>query len=105
MSKVGDYVREAVFVAMIASYPLAVVAVELAGGLQIYFSIKASHPNPPIYRDVNGDGVDDKIVQRKVERQGFLWTRYDTLENDVLFGIYMNGKKLYLPKDQFEECQ
>ena len=82
-----------------------IASITLCGGLQIYSSIKASSPNPPIYRDVNGDGVVDKIIQRKVEKQGFLWTRFNTLEDEVLLGIDINGKRLYLSKDQIEEYQ
>ena len=67
-------------------------------------SIKASHPNPPVYRDVNNDGIEDKIVQRKVTKPVSLFI-LDTLEEEVLFGVEVNGKRIYLSKEQFEECK
>lgn len=109
MSKIGDYVERVVdsnrfmntvFGTLIGT---SIASVIFVAGLQIYSTIKASSPNPPIYRDVNGDGVEDKIIQRKVEKQGFLWSRFNTLEDEVLLGIDVNGKRLYLSKDQFEE--
>lgn len=108
MPKIWDYAGK-VMGSDLFMYTLsgAVIALATLGtGLQIYSTIRASNPNPPFYRDVNGDGVKDKIVQRKVEAQGILWGRYNTLEDEVLFGVEVNGKKLYLPKeDQFEEYQ
>jgi len=65
--------------------------------------------NPPTYRDVNGDGVIDKIVQRRVEVSRHLeldraWgTSRVTLEDEVLFGVDIDGIRIYLTKDQFEE--
>ena len=67
-------------------------------GAQMYSTSRASNPNPPIYRDVNGDGVGDKVVQRKVEKQGFLWSTYNTLEDEILFGVEINGKKVISSK-------
>jgi len=76
----------------------------LGGGIQTYLSVKASNPNPPIYRDVNGDGEEDKIIQKKVRRHdGIFGSSYNTLEEETLYGVKVNGKKLYLHKDQFEE--
>ena len=80
-----------------------VSSVVLYGALITYSKIEASKINPPIYRDVNGDEVDDKIIQRRVETPGFPGTTCSTLEDEVLFGIEINGKKLYLPREQFEE--
>lgn len=89
---------------------LGVTLVSLTGlgaGLQIYSTIKAarSYRDTPVYRDVNGDGIDDKIIKNVVEKPGVLWSKYNSLEEDTLFGVEVNGKKLYLPKDQFKEYQ
>ena len=107
MSKIKDYVcRVMDSKGLVNTLFGAILVIPVLGvvgaGLEIYSTIKASNPNPPIYRDVNGDRVDDKIIQKKVEKEGILWTRYYTLEDEVLFGVEVNGKKLYLPKDQFE---
>ncbi len=82
-----------------------VAAAILSAGAQVYSTVRASNSNPPVYRDVNGDGVEDKIVQKNVENPGLLWMNYYTLEDEVSFGVEANGKKLYLPKDQFEGYQ
>ena len=91
----------------LCEYTLFASAIALVAcfGLYSYCLLSLQkNPNPPIYRDVNGDGVKDKIVQRKVRKQGFLWRKYITLEDEVWFGIEVkNGEKLYLPKDLFEE--
>ncbi len=105
MSKIGDYVGRVMSSDLVENICLGVILVSLAlgGGLQIYSTIKASNPNPPIYRDVNGDGIKDKIVQRVVRKQGIPFIKYNDLECEVLFGVEVNGKKLYLSKDQFED--
>lgn len=83
-----------------------VVAATLTGtGMQIYSSIKAHKPNPPVYRDVNGDGIEDKIIQREVRRSGLFWTTYPALQEEVFYGVDINGKKIYLPKEQFDEVR
>lgn len=107
MSKIKDYVgrvmdSKGLVNTLFGAILVLPVLYAVGGGLEIYSTIKASNPNPPIYRDVNGDKVDDKIIQRKVEKQGIFVTKYDDLEDEVLFGVEVNGKKLYLPKDQFE---
>ena len=108
MSKIGEYASRRVIRSDRFFYMLAGTLIPMASltlGLQMYTSSRAPHPNPPVYRDVNDDGIEDKVVQRKVRNKGFLWTEYNTLEDEVLFGVEVNGKKLYLPKDQFEEHQ
>ena len=81
------------------------VSTAVAGtGLQFYGIIRGSRDvNQPIYRDVNGDKVDDKIVERKVEEKGFFGLPYKDFKDETLFGIEVDGKRLYLPKEQFEE--
>ena len=69
-------------------------------GLHIYADIRASHPRPPIYRDVNGDGVEDKIIQRRVQRPAGLFTM-PGLEDEVLYGVDIDGRKIFLPEEQF----
>jgi len=106
MSRVREYIERIndsnwipnlVFGTLIAS-------IVTLGGLGIYSAVN-SNPNPPVYRDVNGDGVDDKIVQRRVSRSGFLGMNHYSLEEEVLFGIEIGGKKLYLTKDQFDDSR
>ena len=75
----------------------------IGGGLQTYISIRALHPHSLVYRDVNNDGVDDKIIEKPVRKEGFLWMEYDSLKEKVLYGVEINGKIIYLPKDEFEQ--
>ncbi|MDP1696052.1 MAG: hypothetical protein Q8L29_04005 [archaeon] len=104
MSKIKDLVGIAteIIFSELGLVTLMTTLIATIGALQLYSTCKASNPNPPIYRDVNGDGVEDKIVQKKVKNGGFLWTSYDTLKDEILYGVKVNGRKLYLPKDQFE---
>ena len=71
-------------------------------GLYIY-AVNSSRPKPPVYRDVNGDGIEDKIIQRRVYGDGLKF--FPTLEEETLFGIDINGKRVYLPKEQFGELK
>lgn len=104
MSKIRDYVGKVADSKWFENAVLGtlVASAILSAGAQVYSTIRASNSNPPVYRDVNGDGVEDKIVQKNVKHPGFLLTSFYTLEDEVLFGVEANGKKLYLPKDQFE---
>jgi hypothetical protein len=95
-SKWGKYAMYGIMGTMVAAGALAI-------GLQTISTIGSNSPNPPVYRDVNGDGIKDKIIQKKVEKEGLLGTGYSALEEEVLFGVEINGKTLYLTKDQFEE--
>lgn len=87
---------------MILSCGILMTSVALSTGLGVYSTIKASNPSPPVYRDVNGDGVEDKIIQKKVKKQLGL-SIYSALEEEVLFGVKIDGKKIYLTKEEFKE--
>ncbi|MBI2106859.1 hypothetical protein HYT57_02640 [Candidatus Woesearchaeota archaeon] len=69
---------------------------------QAYFTIKSINPSSPIYRDINGDGIPDKVAQIRVKKTGFLGN-FSALEDEVFFGIESDGKTLYLKKSEFEE--
>ena len=73
-------------------------------GAYTYNIMTLLHPNPPVYRDVNGDGIDDKIIQKKVYKRMFLIS-IPTLEEECLYGVDINGKKIYLPKKEFDELR
>jgi len=77
----------------------------LLGAAQTILTIASMNPNPPIYKDVNGDGVQDKVIQEKVWRPGAFGTKFSALEEKTLYGIKVDNKTLYLPKEQFEEYQ
>ncbi len=84
---------------------LAVALAGLTVGVQFYSTVQAEKPHPPIYRDVNGDGVPDEITFNKVWTRGFLWSQYEKLEKEVLFGVNIGGKTLYVPKSEFDRLK
>jgi hypothetical protein len=55
---------------------------------------------PLIYRDVNGDGVKDKIFYRIKEEKTVFGT-WNKLEEIVEYGIDINGKRVYLTPIEF----
>ena len=69
-------------------------------GLSVYSMTR--NPNPPVYRDVNADGVTDKVIQHKVRGQIFVLPYY-TIEEEVRYGMEINGKTLFLPEEVFEK--
>lgn len=71
------------------------------GGLCIYSEVKSNHPNAPVYRDVNGDGITDKIIQKKVKCSSFFGD-ISTLEEEVLFGVKIDGKTIYMPRESIK---
>ncbi len=90
------------------AFPLliTVFGVGLSGmiGGYVYCAVKSSHPNPPIYGDVNGDGIHDKIIQKRVFYDGILFS-IPILEEETLFGVDINGKRLYFLRKQFDELK
>ena len=78
----------------LGNFLYAVAGLSLIGilGIEGCCEKVAPKPIPPIYRDVNGDGIEDKIIQRR----GFCSHRL--LEDKVLYGIDINGKRIYLPQ-------
>ena len=81
---------------------LCITATTVAGGAQIYL-IATQKPKPDRYIDLNNDGISDKIVSERVKKQGLLWSQFHVYEDKVLYGLEVNGKKFYLPKEQFEQ--
>ena len=63
------------------------VSAAVSAGLELYQFNRRINPNP-VYRDVNGDGVEDKILGEK-----------------ILYGVNIDGTRLYLPKEQFEKLK
>ena len=59
-----------------------------------------------VYRDVNGDGVPDKIVKRLGEDNSppFMPKNLGVVE-EVLYGVRVNGKTIYLTEQQFNGSQ
>ncbi len=74
---------------------LFVVAVAIAVNIPIYLGI--AHFQKPRIFDINQDGVEDRIIQRRVAR---LSVSYD-LEDQVQFGVIVNGNLEYMNKEQF----
>lgn len=63
----------------------------------------APQPKPLQFRDVNGDGIEDKIIQVRVAVPfGFTAIRTPELTEMVLYGVEVNGKKVYLPKGLYD---
>lgn len=74
-------------------------------GINVYFQYKfGREPNPPRYEDRNGDGIEDKVVEKRWRHPGVLWG-VDSTKEEILYGTgtELNGKKLYLPKEFFED--
>jgi len=65
--------------------------------------------NPPIprFEDRNGDGIEDKITKVQVFKPGRFppLTGYYALEDEVLYGLRIDGKTAYLPKGFYETLQ
>ena len=76
---------------------ITIVGVLTCTGIGVYTNIKTSHPNPPIYKDFNNDGIEDKLIQRRVVK-GRIFPR---LEDEILYGIKINGKIIYLPQENY----
>lgn len=53
---------------------------------------------------MNRDGVDDKIIQRVVEKQAYFFP-YRKLEDEVLYGVDINGTRLCLQEEEFEKLK
>lgn len=76
---------------------IAIVGVLTCAGFGIYTNIKTSHPNQPIYKDFNNDGIEDKCIQR-INRERI----FPRLEDEILYGVEINGKTIYLSQEQFK---
>ena len=64
-------------------------------------------PHPPIFYDVNNDGIKDKIVERKVPAHDLVGVVFglSDYEEEVLYGMNINGKIIYLQKEQFNNSK
>lgn len=74
-------------------------------GLQFYIvKIHARESRPVRFEDRNGDGIEDKVVD-EIYRHPGMWWGVDSTKEEILYGTgtELNGKKLYLPKEVFEE--
>lgn len=74
-------------------------------GLQFYIvKIHAREPRPVRFEDRNGDGIEDKVVDERYRHPG-MWWGVDSTQERVLYGTgtELNGQKLYLPKEFFDE--
>ena len=69
------------------------------------YLMATSKPKPERYVDINNDGVLDKIVSEKIERQGPFARYHLGYEDKVLYGLEVNGRKIYLPKEQFNQIK
>jgi len=69
----------------------------------IVASIINARPGPTRLVDVNEDGIKDKIIQRRVEDPYLLGlSNTFRLEEEILYGIEVGGRVLYLPREQFD---
>ena len=98
------------FTRMIGKYSILIVlAIVLPNVASRYYTQYttarelAQNPTPPRFEDVNGDGIQDKIIRKQVYN-GMPIERY-TLEDEVLFGVNINGKIAYVPKEVYEKLQ
>ena len=57
-------------------------------------------PRPVQYRDVNKDGIEDKITERR-EQKGAFWP-VNYLERKVSYGVVINGRRVYLSEATIE---
>lgn len=74
----------------------------IARGFQEYMAAICPSPNPLRVEDVNSDGIEDKILQRKVAAAGPYGISYVAIEETVLLGVDVNGQRTYLPRTIFE---
>ncbi len=96
ISEMNDYFVPTIWLGLVLSCLAAATYVTLSS------SIRAANPPAPVYRDMNGDGINDKIIHRKVTRPGlFNLTKYSDLEEEVLYGVKIGDRTLYLPKEEF----
>jgi len=86
-----------------APVKLGIVVVP-AIGLAVTMNYLSS--TPPLFKDVNGDGIEDKIVQRKVlNGYGFLGTPMTSRSEEIFFGVERNGEIEYLSRREFERVR
>ena len=84
---------------------LSILCFLIGLGGQIHSSIQSKNKceQTPIYRDVNKDGVKDKIRYKTIPNHGLFGTEYLTSKKEVLYGANINGKTIYLSKKQLDE--
>ena len=86
-----------------------VIAVFLAGtaalvGGQRYLDRKAPELRPPQMRDVNNDGIEDKIVQKRAEKElmiGGLRPAFNI--DEVFYGVNVNGQLIYVGENVYNK--
>ncbi len=74
-------------------------------GFNVYMGqIHGREPRSTRYEDRNGDGIEDKIEDERYIHPGIIWS-IDSTKERILYGTgtKLNGKKLYLPKEIFDE--
>lgn len=88
----------------IAMIVLVGTNVGMAEVYQSHLDRTATQPSPPRIVDINGDGIQDKIVQNREYLPWLLGTKLPIIKDRILYGIgEINRKPVYLPKDLFDE--
>lgn len=91
------------YIAAIAMIP---VAAGLWRGWNEYIDRVSPQPRPPQFRDVNGDGIEDKIIQARVAiPMGFAYVNTPELGEIVLYGVKINEETVYVPKRMYDDLQ
>ena len=85
----------------IAVFVLGVAALK---GIQYKLDSIVPEPSPPQFRDVNGDGLEDKIVQKRAVMDlltGEL--RLPFYIDEVFYGVDINGKRVYVLENVYNQ--
>lgn len=71
---------------------------------QTYFDRIVPQPNTPQFRDVNRDGLEDKIIQKRAVMD--LLTSQLSLNfyiDEVFYGVDINGQHVYVAESVYNE--
>jgi len=82
----------------IATFILGLAALK---GIQAYLDKITPVPNAPQFRDVNGDGIEDKIVQKRAPGELILRPAFNI--DEVFYGVDVNGQRVYVAESVYNE--
>ncbi|MBI2541765.1 hypothetical protein HYV80_03590 [Candidatus Woesearchaeota archaeon] len=84
----------------IATFILGLAALK---GIQTHLDKITPVPNAPQFKDVNGDGIEDKIIQKRAESElmiGGLRPAFNI--DEVFYGVDINGQRVYAAKNVYD---
>ena len=75
----------------------------IAKGYQWHLEENCPEPKPAIYKDLNNDGIEDIIEEKKVYVPLIFGIEHPHIKKTELYGVKLvNGNTKYVPKEIFE---